>query len=116
MDDSFDLLFAYQGIRIAAEYLSRAYGGDCFEDLGRGPVISQAKLLRFRHSAQNKVPAFFRGKHLFHFAQHFWSAFDRRIHGAGRRKNSNTWRSLRTMAAASLAEIRCCTRHSTDSS
>ena len=31
--DSFDLLFAYQGIRIAAEYLSRAYGGDCYEDL-----------------------------------------------------------------------------------
>jgi len=31
--DSFDLLFAYQGIRIAAEYLSRAYGDDCFEDL-----------------------------------------------------------------------------------
>ena len=32
--DSFDLLFAYQGMRrIAAEYLSRAYGGDCFEDL-----------------------------------------------------------------------------------
>lgn len=31
--DSFDLLFAYQGIRIAAEYLSRAYGDDCFADL-----------------------------------------------------------------------------------
>ena len=33
VDDSFDLLFAYQGIRIAAEYLSRAYGDACFEDL-----------------------------------------------------------------------------------
>ena len=33
VDDSYDLLFAYQGIRIAAEYLSRAYGDDCFEDL-----------------------------------------------------------------------------------
>jgi hypothetical protein len=33
VDGSFDLLFAYQGIRIAAEYLSRAYGDDCFEDL-----------------------------------------------------------------------------------
>ncbi len=33
VDDSFDLLFAYQGIRIAAEYLSRAYGDDCYEDL-----------------------------------------------------------------------------------
>jgi hypothetical protein len=33
IDQSFDLLFAYQGIRIAAEYLSRAYGEDCFEDL-----------------------------------------------------------------------------------
>jgi hypothetical protein len=31
--DSFDLLFAYQGIRIAAEYLGRAYGDACFEDL-----------------------------------------------------------------------------------
>ncbi len=31
--DSFDLLFAYQGIRIAAEYLSRAYGDDCYHDL-----------------------------------------------------------------------------------
>jgi hypothetical protein len=31
--DSFDLLFAYQGIRIAAEYLSRAYGDDCFANL-----------------------------------------------------------------------------------
>ena len=33
MDDSYDLLFAYQGIRIAAEYLSRAYGDDCFANL-----------------------------------------------------------------------------------
>jgi len=33
VDDSYDLLFAYQGIRVAAEYLSRAYGGDCFEDM-----------------------------------------------------------------------------------
>ncbi len=33
VDGSFDLLFAYQGIRIAAEYLSRAYGGDCYDDL-----------------------------------------------------------------------------------
>lgn len=33
MDDSYDLLFAYQGIRIAAEYLSRAYGDDCYDDL-----------------------------------------------------------------------------------
>lgn len=33
VDDSFDLLFAYQGIRIAAEYLSRAYGDDCYQDL-----------------------------------------------------------------------------------
>ena len=31
--DSFDLLFAYQGIRIAAECLSRAYGEDCFQDM-----------------------------------------------------------------------------------
>ena len=33
VDDSYDLLFAYQGIRIAAEYLSRAYGDDCYDDL-----------------------------------------------------------------------------------
>ncbi|HEX3092355.1 MAG TPA: hypothetical protein VHW72_07020 [Candidatus Angelobacter sp.] len=33
VDDSFDLLFAYQGIRIAAEYLSLAYGDDCFDAL-----------------------------------------------------------------------------------
>lgn len=33
VDDSFDLLFAYQGIRIAAEYLSQAYGDDCYYDL-----------------------------------------------------------------------------------
>jgi hypothetical protein len=33
VDDSSDLLFAYQGIRIAAEYLSRAYGDDCYHDL-----------------------------------------------------------------------------------
>jgi hypothetical protein len=33
VDGSFDLLFAYQGIRIAAEYLSRAYGDDCYDDL-----------------------------------------------------------------------------------
>jgi hypothetical protein len=33
VDDSYDLLFAYQGIRIAAEYLSRAYGDDCYRDL-----------------------------------------------------------------------------------
>jgi len=33
--DSFDLLFAYQGIRIAAEYLSRAYGDDCYDDLAQ---------------------------------------------------------------------------------
>ncbi|MBZ5489298.1 MAG: hypothetical protein LAO76_00010 [Acidobacteriia bacterium] len=32
-DDSYDLLFAYQEIRIAAEYLSRAYGEDCYHDL-----------------------------------------------------------------------------------
>ena len=31
--DSFDLLFAYQGIRIAAEYLSLDYGDDCYQDL-----------------------------------------------------------------------------------
>lgn len=31
--DSFDLLFAYQGIRIAAEYLGRAYGDECYADL-----------------------------------------------------------------------------------
>jgi len=31
--DSFDLLFAYQTIRIAAEYLSRAYGDDCYDEL-----------------------------------------------------------------------------------
>jgi hypothetical protein len=31
--DSFDLLFAYQAIRIAAEYLSRAYGDDCYDEL-----------------------------------------------------------------------------------
>jgi|ERR1041385_2066928 hypothetical protein len=31
--DGFDLLFAYQSVRIAAEYLSQAYGDDCFEDL-----------------------------------------------------------------------------------
>ena len=33
VDKSFDLLFAYQGIRIASEYLSRAYGDDCYQDL-----------------------------------------------------------------------------------
>lgn len=33
VDDSYDLLFAYQEIRIAAEYLSRAYGDDCYRDL-----------------------------------------------------------------------------------
>ncbi|HEX9254647.1 MAG TPA: hypothetical protein VF938_03845 [Candidatus Angelobacter sp.] len=33
VDGSFDLLFAYQGIRIAAEYLSRAYGDACFDAL-----------------------------------------------------------------------------------
>jgi hypothetical protein len=33
VDSSFDLLFAYQAIRIAAEYLSRAYGEDCYENL-----------------------------------------------------------------------------------
>ena len=33
VDKSFDLLFAYQSVRIAAEYLSRAYGEDCYEDL-----------------------------------------------------------------------------------
>lgn len=33
IDHSFDLLFAYQGIRIAAEYLSLAYGEDCYQDL-----------------------------------------------------------------------------------
>src|SRR5215470_8394588 len=33
IDRSFDLLFAYQGIRIAAEYLSLAYGDDCYHDL-----------------------------------------------------------------------------------
>src|SRR5215470_10632708 len=31
--DSFDLLFAYQAIRIAAEYLSQAYGDDCYDEL-----------------------------------------------------------------------------------
>jgi hypothetical protein len=31
--DSFDLLFAYQGIRIAAEYLSLDYGDDCYRGL-----------------------------------------------------------------------------------
>ena len=31
--ESFDLLFAYQGIRIAAEYLSQAYGDNCYQDL-----------------------------------------------------------------------------------
>jgi hypothetical protein len=35
IDRSFDLLFAYQAIRIAAEYLSRAYGEDCYEDLAK---------------------------------------------------------------------------------
>ena len=33
VDDSYDLLFAYQGIRVAAEYLSRAYGDECYDDL-----------------------------------------------------------------------------------
>jgi hypothetical protein len=33
IDASFDLLFAYQAIRIAAEYLSQAYGEDCYESL-----------------------------------------------------------------------------------
>jgi len=33
IDRSFDLLFAYQSIRIAAEYLSLAYGDDCYEEL-----------------------------------------------------------------------------------
>jgi hypothetical protein len=30
---SFDLLFAYQAVRIAAEYLSRAYGDDCYDEM-----------------------------------------------------------------------------------
>jgi hypothetical protein len=33
IDASFDLLFAYQSIRLAAEYLSQAYGDDCYEGL-----------------------------------------------------------------------------------
>jgi len=33
LDGSYDLLFAYQGIRIEAEYLSRAYGDDCYQDM-----------------------------------------------------------------------------------
>jgi hypothetical protein len=33
IDESFDLLFAYQSIRVAAEYLSQAYGEDCYESL-----------------------------------------------------------------------------------
>ena len=37
LDASFDLLFAFQDVRIAAEYLTQAYGEDCFERLG--PVL-----------------------------------------------------------------------------
>jgi hypothetical protein len=37
LDASFDLLFAFQDVRIAAEYLAQAYGEDCFERLG--PVL-----------------------------------------------------------------------------
>lgn len=33
IDASFDLLFAYQSIRVAAEYLSQAYGQDCYDNL-----------------------------------------------------------------------------------
>ena len=39
-------------------------------------------LLRYRHGAQNKVPAFFCGKHLFHLAQHVRRIFERCIHAA----------------------------------
>ncbi|HWZ42497.1 MAG TPA: hypothetical protein VNW97_03430 [Candidatus Saccharimonadales bacterium] len=35
IDETFDLLFAYQSLRIAAEYLSRAYGEDCYENLAQ---------------------------------------------------------------------------------
>ncbi|HEV3316977.1 MAG TPA: hypothetical protein VG488_08420 [Candidatus Angelobacter sp.] len=35
IDASFDLLFAYQAIRVAAEYLSQAYGEDCYESLAQ---------------------------------------------------------------------------------
>ncbi len=35
IDASFDLLFAYQSIRIAAEYLSQAYGEDCYQGLAK---------------------------------------------------------------------------------
>jgi len=35
IDESFDLLFAYQAIRVAAEYLSQAYGEDCYENLAQ---------------------------------------------------------------------------------
>ncbi|HXB22980.1 MAG TPA: hypothetical protein VNV88_16445 [Candidatus Solibacter sp.] len=35
IDASFDLLFAYQSIRIAAEYLSQAYGEDCYQSLAK---------------------------------------------------------------------------------
>jgi hypothetical protein len=37
LDASFDLLFAFQDVRIATEYLTQAYGEDCFERLG--PVL-----------------------------------------------------------------------------
>lgn len=35
IDVSFDLLFAYQSIRVAAEYLSQAYGQDCYDNLAQ---------------------------------------------------------------------------------
>ena len=35
IDESYDLLFAYQAIRVSAEYLSQAYGEDCFESLAQ---------------------------------------------------------------------------------
>jgi hypothetical protein len=35
IDETFDLLFAYQSIRIAAENLSRAYGEECYENLAQ---------------------------------------------------------------------------------
>ncbi len=35
IDASFDLLFAYQAIRVAAEYLSQAYGQDCYDNLAQ---------------------------------------------------------------------------------
>jgi hypothetical protein len=34
LDAGFDLLYAFQDVRIAAEYLTQAYGDDCFQMLG----------------------------------------------------------------------------------